>query len=189
VAYASIGCQACGITLEKDNSSQSDQTLTRQKGGIMYRFVKTLTSVILGGLLLSSGSTLYGQKAKSPPAQMAPAPAPAAAPAPAPAPPPGQRVVVVEPIRVFDPFFDYPYPYAYAPDYMAENFGYVKIKTERKDASVYVDGGFADRVEKAKKFALRPGTHDIELRDSDGRSLFRERVAVLVGKTTELHIG
>lgn len=156
----------------------------------MYRFVKTLTSVILGGLLVSSGATLSGQqpKAKSP-AQMAPAPAPAAQPAPAPAPQPNQRVVVVEPIRVFDPFFDYPYPYTYAPDYMAQNFGYVKIKTDRKDASVYVDGGFADRVEKAKKFALRPGTHDIELRDSDGRSLFRERVAVLVGKTTELHVG
>ena len=156
----------------------------------MYRFVKTLTSVILGGLLLSSAAPLSGQqpKAKSP-AQMAPAPAPAAQPAPAPAPQPNQRVVVVEPIRVFDPFFDYPYPYAYEPDYMAQNFGYVKIKTDRKDASVYVDGGFADRVEKAKKFALRPGTHDIELRDSDGRSLFHERVAVLVGKTTELHAG
>jgi hypothetical protein len=72
---------------------------------------------------------------------------------------------------------------------VAVNFGYVKIKTHRKDASVYVDGGFADRIEKAKKFALRPGTHDIELRDSDGRTLYRERIAVLVGKTTELHVG
>jgi hypothetical protein len=51
-----------------------------------------------------------------------------------------------------------------------------------------VDGGFADRVEKAKKFALRPGTHDIELRDSDGHTLFRERIAVIVDKTTELHV-
>jgi hypothetical protein len=156
----------------------------------MYRFVKTLTSIILGGLLLGSASTLSGQQPKAkPPAQMAPPPAPAAQPVPAPAPQPNHHVVVVEPIRVFDPFFDYPYPYAYEPDYMAQNFGYVKIKTDRKDASVYVDGGFADKVEKAKKFALRPGTHDIELRDSDGRSLFHERVAVLVGKTTELHAG
>jgi|ERR1051326_331094 hypothetical protein len=154
----------------------------------MYRFVKTLTSVILGGLLLiGSASTLSGQQPKAKSSTMPPVPAPAAAPAPAPQ--PNQRVVVVEPIRVFDPFFDYPYPYAYAPDYMAENFGYVKIKTDRKDASVYVDGGFADKIEKAKKFALRPGTHNIELRDSDGRSLFHERVAVLVGKTTELHVG
>jgi hypothetical protein len=98
-------------------------------------------------------------------------------------------VVVVEPIRVFDPFFDYPYPYAYPPDYMAENFGFIKLKTDVKDASVYVDGGFADKVEKAKKFALRPGNHTIELRDSDGRTMFREKVAVLVGKTTELKVG
>ncbi len=69
-----------------------------------------------------------------------------------------QQVVAVEPIRVFDPFFAYPYPYAYPPDYMAANFGYIKIKTDRKDASVYVDGGFADKVEKVKKFALRVHT-------------------------------
>ncbi len=100
-------------------------------------------------------------------------------------------MVIVEPIRVFDPFFAYPYPYAYPPEYMAENFGYVKIKGDRgqKDASVYVDGGFADKLDKAKKFALRPGNHDVELRDSDGRTFFRERVAVIVGKTTELKVG
>jgi len=145
--------------------------------------------MILGGLLLSSASIVAAQQPPPPKAKTQMAPAPSSAPQAAPAPQPQQRVVIVEPIRVFDPFFDYPYPYAYAPDYMAENFGYVKIKTDHKDASVYVDGGFADRVEKAKKFALRPGTHDIELRDSDGRTLFQERVAVLVGKTTELHVG
>ena len=42
---------------------------------------------------------------------------------------------------------------------------------------------------KAKKFALRPGNHSIELRDSDGRTLYKEQVAVIVGKTTELHAG
>ena len=41
-----------------------------------------------------------------------------------------------------------------------------------------VDGGFADKLEKAKEYALRPGNHNIELRDSDGRTLFREQVAV-----------
>jgi len=139
--------------------------------------------MIIAGLLLVSAPLTTAQKQPTPttpPPQQVQAPT---------SQPPGHHVVIVEPIRVFDPFFDYPYPYAYEPDYMAANFGYVKIKTEHKDASVYVDGGFADRVEKAKKFALRPGTHDIELRDSDGRSLFREKVAVLVGKTTELKVG
>jgi hypothetical protein len=131
-----------------------------------------------------------------PKAAPAPMPKASAQPAEAPAQMPiargqqsSQRVVIVEPIRVFDPFFDYPYPYAYPPDYMAENFGYVKIDTKRKGASVYVDGGFADSVEKAKKFALRPGNHEIELRDSDGRNIIQERVAVLVGRTTTLHVG
>lgn len=149
---------------------------------------KTLLSLAMGALLITS--TAAGQKPPPPPAQKAPPAMPKQAPAQSPAmQQPGNRVIFVEPVRVFDPFFDYPYPYTYAPEYMAENFGYVKIKTDRKDASVYVDGGFADRVEKARKFALRPGTHDVELRDSDGRVLFHERVAVLVGKTTELRVG
>ncbi len=146
-------------------------------------FMPGIWIMIIAGLLLVSAPPTTAQKQ---PAPTTPPPQQVQAPT---SQPPGHHVVIVEPIRVFDPFFDYPYPYAYEPDYMAANFGYVKIKTEHKDASVYVDGGFADRVEKAKKFALRPGTHDIELRDSDGRSLFREKVVVLVGKTTELKVG
>ncbi len=148
----------------------------------MRALLNVLTSVVMAGLLLVAVPAASAQKPKSMPAQP-----PRAAPM---AQQPAQRqVMVVEPIRVFDPFFAYPYPYAYPPDYMAANFGFVKIKTDRKDASIYVDGGFADKVEKAKKFALRPGSHEIELRDSDGRTLYKEQIAVIVGKTTELHAG
>ncbi len=150
----------------------------------MRWFWKTLTSLLIAGLLLIAAPAA-AQKPRTMPAP--PTPPPMSQPSTPAAQQP--RVIVVEPIRVFDPFFVYPYPYAYPPDYMAANFGYVKIKTDYKDASVYVDGGFADQIKKAKEFALRPGTHDIELRDSDGRRLFRERVAVLVGKTTELKVG
>jgi hypothetical protein len=98
-----------------------------------------------------------------------------------------QRVVVIERVPVIDPFFPYPYPYA--PYYVvARNYGYVKLDTHLKDASVFVDGGYADKIKKNKKFALRPGNHDIELRDSDGRSLFQERVAVIVGRTTKVEV-
>ncbi len=142
---------------------------------------KTLVTVVLCGVLLSAVPMASAQKTRPMPAQTQSAPM-----AQQPVQP---QVVVVEPVRVFDPFFAYPYPYAYSPDYIAANFGYVKIKTHNEDASVYVDGGFADKVKKAKKFALRPGTHNIELRDSDGRTLYQERIAVLVGKTTELHAG
>ena len=98
-------------------------------------------------------------------------------------------MVIVEPVRVFDPFWAYPDPYAYPQDYMDQNFGYVKFKTDMKDASVYVDGGYANKIAKIKKFALRPGSHDIEVRDKEGVSIFKERIAVLVGKTTELKVG
>lgn len=77
-------------------------------------------------------------------------------------------------------------PYRYAP---AETVGYVRLKTELKDAMVYVDGGYAGRAGDLKKFALAPGTHDIELRDSDRRVIDQERVSVLLGKTTKVRLG
>jgi hypothetical protein len=153
----------------------------------MRAFWKMLTGVIMAGLLLVVVPTGSAQKPKAMPTQQPSAPM--AQKPPVPQQPAQPQVVVVEPIRVFDPLFAYPYPYAYPPDYMASTFGYVKIKTDRKDASVFVDGGFADRVEKAKKFALRPGNHEIELRDSDGRTLYKQQIAVIVGKTTELRAG
>lgn len=152
----------------------------------MRAFWKRLRTMIIAGLLLVVASLASAQKPKAMPAQQPSAPM---SQAPMPQQPAQPQVVVVEPIRVFDPLFTYPYPYAYPPDYMAANFGYVKIKTDRKDASVFVDGGFADKVQKAKKFALRPGNHEIELRDSDGRTLYKQQIAVIVGKTTELHAG
>jgi hypothetical protein len=95
-------------------------------------------------------------------------------------------VIIVE--RPFwGPFYPYGY-YPYPAPYMAANFGEVKIDTHQKDAEVYIDGGYAAKIKETKKFALRPGNHEIELRDSDGRALYQERVAVTVGQTTKLHV-
>lgn len=66
--------------------------------------------------------------------------------------------------------------------------GDVKIVTHLKDASIYVDGGYAGRTGKLKKFPLRPGNHDIELRDSGGRKFYQERVQVILGKTTKIYV-
>ncbi len=103
-----------------------------------------------------------------------------------------ETVIFFEPVPVYDPFFDpfFPYPYGYAPGYVAAHYGYVKIDTHRKDENValYIDGGYAARIRKKKKLALRPGNHEIQLRDSDGRTIFRERVAVLVGETTKVDV-
>jgi hypothetical protein len=76
------------------------------------------------------------------------------------------------------------YPYDYSP---APNVGEVKIENVAKDALVYVDGGYAGTAGKLKKFALRPGNHDIELRDPSGHAFHQERVHVIPGKTVEIH--
>jgi hypothetical protein len=100
-----------------------------------------------------------------------------------------RRVVVVEPVPVFDPFFPYAYyPYGYPPAYVAGNYGYVKVDTHGQEAAVYVDGGYALKTHKSKKFALRAGNHNIELRGSNGKTFFQERVAVIVGQTTKVDV-
>ena len=101
-----------------------------------------------------------------------------------------RRVIIVRPVHPFsyDPFW-YPYPYPYPTGYYVQNVGYVKIDTERKDARVFVDGGYAGTVGQLKKFALRPGNHDIVLKDRDGRSFYQERIAVILGKTTKIKVG
>ena len=98
------------------------------------------------------------------------------------------RVVIVAPGPFYGPFYPYYGYYPYPPSYMAANYGEVEFKTHLKNADVYIDGGYAARIKETKKFALRPGNHDIELRDSDGQTFYQERVAVMVGQTTKLHV-
>ena len=74
-------------------------------------------------------------------------------------------------------------PYGYYP---GANDGNVKIVTQVKGDSIFVDGGFAGITGKLKKFPLRPGTHTIELRDRSGRRYYQERIEVIRGKTIEV---
>ena len=60
--------------------------------------------------------------------------------------------------------------------------------THFKDASVYVDGGYAGVASKLKHFDLSPGNHNVELRDTAGKTLFQEQVQIIRGKTTEVHV-
>lgn len=66
------------------------------------------------------------------------------------------------------------------------NSGDVKIETKMKDASVYLDGGFIGKAEKVKKFSIKAGPHDIELRDPSGKSFYQEHIRVLPGRTVEI---
>ena len=102
-----------------------------------------------------------------------------------------RRVVIVEPRPFWGPYWGPFYPYGYypyPPNYMATNFGEVKIDTHLKEGAVYIDGGYAGKIKEHKKFVLRPGNHEIELRDSDGRTFYQEQVAVTAGQTLKLHV-
>jgi PEGA domain len=78
-------------------------------------------------------------------------------------------------------------PWGWGPGYYVPNAGKVKIVTPDKNASVYIDGGYAGPVAKLKKFSLRPGNHEIALRDPSGHTFYQERVQVIPGKTIEIH--
>ena len=98
---------------------------------------------------------------------------------------------IVRPYYGFGPaYYSWYGPGWYAPVYAAPHAvtGDVKIDTHMKNASIYVDGGFAGETAKLKKFALRPGNHDIEVRDASGYTIYRERVNVLAGKTTDIKL-
>ena len=83
----------------------------------------------------------------------------------------------------------YPTPYYRLPGvyFPAPTTGELKINTQDKDARVFVDGGYLGLVRKAKKFDLKPGNHDIELRNARGTVLYREKVAIVPGHTTEFN--
>lgn len=78
----------------------------------------------------------------------------------------------------YGPVYAYPAP--------GPNIGKIKFDTKMKDAGVYVDGGYAGTVRQLGTFPLRPGTHNIELRNPNGQTIFQEKVDVLAGKTLKL---
>ncbi len=86
----------------------------------------------------------------------------------------------------YDPWYG-PYGwdgYGYVP---GPPIGTVKIESHLRGGSVFVDGGYAGRIGKLKKFHLRQGTHTIELRDARGRRIHEERVYVIAGRTIKIH--
>jgi len=71
--------------------------------------------------------------------------------------------------------------------YYGPRAGHVKIVTPDKSASVFVDGGYIGTVGHVKKFPLRPGNHEVQLRDPNGHTFYRQEVRVLPGKTVDIH--
>jgi hypothetical protein len=71
--------------------------------------------------------------------------------------------------------------------YVAGNAGgKVKIDTHAKDSQVYVDGGFAGTVKQLGAFPLKAGTHEVELRQPNGQSFYKQSVDVIAGRTVDI---
>ena len=101
-----------------------------------------------------------------------------------------RRPVIVQPYYGWGPgWYGWYGPY-WGPSYVVPSrpTGEVKLVTRMKEASVYVDGGYAGVAGKLKHFDLLPGNHNIELRDTAGQTLFHQQVQVIRDKTTEIHV-
>ena len=77
-------------------------------------------------------------------------------------------------------------PYGYYGYERGPSTGSIKFDTKAKDATVYVDGGYAGTVKEVGTLKLRPGNHTIELRDPSGKTFFQQQVDVMPGKTLKL---
>lgn len=87
----------------------------------------------------------------------------------------------------YGPGYYGPYGYGYAYGYKpSQPTGSIKFETKMKNASVYVDGGYAGTVDQLKTFKLHAGTHDIELRSPDGHTFYQQKVDVVGGKTLKI---
>src|SRR5215468_4305430 len=98
------------------------------------------------------------------------------------------QIVVVRPFPAYRAYYGPGWYYYYPrPAYVVgPATGQVKIDTKAKNDIVYVDGGYIGTTHDMKKFSLRPGNHDIEVRDPAGQSLFHQKVQVLIGKTVDI---
>jgi hypothetical protein len=100
----------------------------------------------------------------------------------------GGRVMVVPSYGYWGWYHPYYYgyygPYWYYPDAYS-NMGEVKIKTNVKDAEVYINGALAGKADKLKTIRLRPNTYSLEIQ-APGKSPIAQKVYVLPGKTIRI---
>ena len=86
----------------------------------------------------------------------------------------------------YSPFWGPYWGPAYGGYYAYPNSGEVKLDTKVKDAQVFINGAYAGTTHQNKSMHLRPGSYNIEIRES-GRAPYAEKVYVVAGKTLHLH--
>ena len=84
----------------------------------------------------------------------------------------------------FGPYYG---PYGLYPAYPGfyANLSELKLKTNVKEADVFINGAYAGKASKLKTMWLRPDTYSLEVR-APGYALFSERVYLMPGKTTHI---
>jgi hypothetical protein len=87
----------------------------------------------------------------------------------------------------YDPIFYSPFlhPGLYTGFGYGPNMGEVKLAGVDKEASVYLDGGYAGPASKLKSMWLEPGVYNLEVR-STACDKFERRIYVLTGKTLQV---
>jgi hypothetical protein len=85
----------------------------------------------------------------------------------------------------YDPFYmTWLHPGFYNGFARQPSFGEVKLRTNVKDADVFLDSAYAGTSAKLRTLWLQPGAYNLELRSGD--RTFKQRIYVLSGKTLEL---
>jgi hypothetical protein len=83
-----------------------------------------------------------------------------------------------------------PYPYGIYDPYgvyepIHPNSGEVKLKTNIKDADVFINGAYAGKAGKLKSMWLLANAYSLEVR-APGRTPFREKIYAVPGKTIKV---
>jgi hypothetical protein len=100
----------------------------------------------------------------------------------------GGRIAVVPSFGYWGWYSPYYYgnywPYGYYSG-VYSNLGEVKIKTNVKDAEVYINGAYAGKASKLKSMYLKPDSYSLEIR-APGKSPIDQKLYVLAGKTIKV---
>ena len=86
---------------------------------------------------------------------------------------------------LYHPFDAWAHPGYYLGFDRSESTGRIKLKTEHKDASVFLDGAFAGVAKDLREIWLEPGVYQLKVA-ADLHEPFELRVYVLTGKTVKI---
>ena len=64
----------------------------------------------------------------------------------------------------------------------------IAVRLIPAQARIYVDGAYAGTAQQLGSFPLKPGSHQIELRDATGQTMYNQQINVILGKTLKIKV-